>query len=489
MSIHQVELWFFLPVVLFLYWAGWGRRQWQNSVMILAGYVFYWTWNPSLVWVLALATGVDFVLGRYMDAEGRTDGQRKAALWISVVYNVLQLAYFKYMGFFATSFADLMEALNLGVSVPVLKVALPLGISYFTFGKLAYIIEVYYRRIPASRSLLDFAAWVSFFPQLVAGPIVRPQQMLPQLDKGRWPSAAMFAGGAKAFLLGFVLKAYVADWMGPNIVDPILSSPENYDAAMHWLGLVGYAIQIFGDFAGYSLMAIGLGRLFALELPENFNFPFFSKSMMEFWRRWHITLNTWFFDYLYGPLTLSRGWWRGRLDLGFLVVFTLCGFWHGAAWGFLVWGLLHGFALVIERRWGEFYKTLCRKDRVWVKRRKTWWYAVLAWAITQVTFVVTLLPFRVQGLDGIASYAKGMFVSAGSAVPPGLESLRSLQHFGIIVLFLVVYHLAGTKRGQAVWAAFERLPAPLRGVAYGLVIVYLFVFVPLSAGTFVYANF
>ena len=229
------------------------------------------------------------------------------------------------MGFFSSSFNDLMVASGMSVSAPILKIALPLGISYFTFGKLAYSIEVYYRRSPVCESLLDFGAWVAFFPQLVAGPIVRPRQMLPQIAEGRRPTAKMFATGVQAFLLGFVLKGYVADWLGPNIVDPIMSAPADYSAAMHWLAIVGYALQVFGDFAGYSLMAIGLGRLFGVELPENFNFPFLSKSMMEFWRRWHITLNTWLFDYLYGPLTLSRGWWRGRLDLGFLVVFGLCG--------------------------------------------------------------------------------------------------------------------------------------------------------------------
>ena len=336
MSIHQVELWFFLPAMLALYWAGLGRRTWQNLVLIGGGYVFYWTWNPRLVWVLALATGVDYALGTFMGTEGRPERHRKAALAVSVVYNVGQLCYFKYFGFFTESFNDLMHAAGLSVSAPILKIALPLGISYFTFGKLAYAIEVYYRRTSACTSLLDFAAWVSFFPQLVAGPIVRPRQLLPQLEVGRRPTAAMFGAGAQAFLLGFALKAYVADWLGPNLVDPIMSAPTDYSAAMHWLGVVGYSVQIFGDFAGYSLMAIGLGRLFGLELPENFNLPFLSKSMMEFWRRWHITLNTWLFDYLYGPLTLSRGWWRGRLDLGFLVVFALCGLWHGAAWGFLV---------------------------------------------------------------------------------------------------------------------------------------------------------
>ncbi len=489
MSIHQVELWFFLPALLALYWLGVGRRVWQNAALVLGGFAFYWAWNPSLVWVLALAIGVDYGLGRFMGAEGRPEGQRKAALALSLVYNLGQLGYFKYVGFFATSFNELMSAAGLNASAPVLKIALPLGISYFTFSKMAYVIEVYYRRTPVCTSLLDFAAWVSFFPQLAAGPIVRPSQLLPQLAEGRRPSAAVIGAGARAFLLGFALKAYVADWLGPNIVDPIMSAEADYSAAMHWLGVVGYALQIFGDFAGYSLMAIGLGRLFGLELPENFNFPFLSQSLMDFWRRWHITLNTWLFDYLYGPLTLSRGWWRGRLDLGFLVVFAISGLWHGAAWGFVVWGVMHGVALVVERRWGEFYKGLCRKDRAWVKRRQTRAYALLAWGLTQLWFVLTLIPFRIHDLGDMSDFARGLFVSSGTTTPPGLESLRELQNFAVILAFLVAWHLSTTRLGQAAWRRFEAAPAPLRGVAYGLALVYLFIFVPLSAGTFVYANF
>ena len=489
MSIHQVEMWFFLPALLALYWAGAGRRRWQNAVLVLGGAFFYWTWNPSLVWVIALAIGVDYGVGRFMASGDRPETHRKAALALSVAYNIGQLCYFKYVGFFATSLNALMSGLGLGVSAPVLEIALPLGISYFTFGKLAYVIEVYYRRTPACTSPLDFAAWVSFFPQLISGPIVRPSQLLPQLALGRAPSPAMVGAGVQAFLLGFTLKAYVADWLGPNIVDPVMTAPADYSAATHWLAVVCYALQIFGDFAGYSIMAIGLGRLFGLELPENFNRPFFSKSMMEFWRRWHITLNTWLFDYLYGPMTLSRGWWRGRLDLSFLVVFGLCGLWHGAAWGFMVWGLLHGVALVVERRWGEFYKTLCRRDRIWVKRRRSRGYVFIAWGLTQLWFVLTLIPFRIHDLNHIGAYARGLLLSSGAAIPPGLQSIREIQHFGAIALFLACYHFAATERGQKLWGRFLAAPAPVRGVAYALFVVYLFIFVPLSAGTFVYANF
>jgi D-alanyl-lipoteichoic acid acyltransferase DltB (MBOAT superfamily) len=268
-----------------------------------------------------------------------------------------------------------------------------------------------------------------------------------------------------------------------------MDHPEGYGAGMRWLAVLAYAVQMFGDFAGYSAMAIGLGRLFALELPENFNFPFISKSMMEFWRRWHITLNTWLFDYVYGPMTMSRGWWRGHLDVGFLVVFGLCGLWHGAAWGFVAWGLLHAAALVVERRWGQFYKTLCRRDRVWVTRRRSWWYATLAWGLTQLWFVITLVPFRLHEPSALGGYLWGMLTATGDKVPPGLEGLRQWQHLAVIGLFMLLYHGLTRPTGQKLQEGFLASPVWVRGVLYGLVLIYLFIFSPLSEGTFVYADF
>jgi alginate O-acetyltransferase complex protein AlgI len=488
MNLDQVELWFFLPAVWALYWLGHGRRAWQNAVLLASGYLFAWTWDPNLLWVLATSTALDFAAGLALQ-HTTSPRARRALLWASIISNLTLLAVFKYFNFFTESLDNLLEHAHLSISAPTLSLGLPIGISYYTFSKIAYIIEIYRNRLTASRAPLDFATWTSLFPLLTAGPITRPQHLLPQLASPRRLNPDQLAAGAAAFLLGFALKAYAADRLGPALVSPIMSAPLDFTLWARWLALLAYAAQIFSDFAGYSLMAIGLGRLFALELPENFRFPFLSTNLSDFWRRWHITLNTWLFDYLYGPLTLSRGWWRGRLDLAFLLVFTLSGLWHGPAWGYLLWGLMHGAALVLERRWDAHYKSLCRKDRAWVARRRSAPYKAASWALTQAWFVLSLLPFHLQSLGALQRYTASLFSHSGTLTPPGLQGLRQLQHIAAISLFLLLYHLWGARPQLPIWTYLAKAPPIARGIFYGLAIIYLFLFTPLSKGTFVYANF
>jgi len=488
MNLTEIEFAFFLPAAFLVYWALPRRIRWQNAALLLAGYVFYFTWNPRLLWVIAVATAVDYAVGRYIDAHRGDRRRMRAGVAVSVVYNVLQLGYFKYVGFFAASLNAMLDAVGLAPSLPVLEVALPIGLSYYTLQKLSYIIDVYHGRIEVCRSPLTFATFVAFFPQLTAGPIVRGGQLIPQLSVARRLDPNVLRAGAGAFLLGFVMKSYVGDWIGQNLVHPVFADPAAYSVLGHWMGLLGFTVQIFCDFAGYSVMAIGVGRLFGVELPVNFNYPFFSKSLMELWRRWHITLNAWLFDYLYGPLTTSRGWFRGRLDLGFLVVFLISGLWHGAAWGFVIWGGLHGVGLIVQRRWDVFYRGRCKKNRVWVKRRRTRGYAVSAWAITQIFFVLTMVPFAVSGLADIGSFLAGLFAAHGTALP-GVANFQEKFNLLVCVGLFLGYHVVEMGRLRRLRDGFFKLPAPARGVAYGALIVFLCVFVPKAAGTFVYANF
>ncbi len=494
MSLAEVDFLFFFPLAFGLYWLMPRKAAWQNATLLLLGYVFYYSWNPTLVWVIALATAVDFGVTRYLanhpvDGTEATRRRRRAALWVSVVYNVGQLCWFKYVGFFAASLNDLLGAVGLSPSLPVLRLALPIGLSYYTLQKLAYVLDVYHERYEACRSPLRFATFVAFFPQLIAGPITRGDQLLPQLEKPRRLDPDVLRAGAFIFLFGFTLKAYVGDWLGQNVADPVFNDPQSFTALGHWLGVLGYAGQVFGDFAGYSFMAIGVGRAFGIELPVNFDRPFVSKNLMELWRRWHITLNTWLFDYLYGPMTTSRGWWRGRLDLGFVVVFMVSGLWHGAAWGFVLWGLLHGLGLVVQRRWDVYYRGLCKQDRVWVKRRKTRWYATGGLVLTQLFFLVSLVPFR--AVDGAAtlSYLGGLFVGPGGQLPVVGAGIQALGNMALCFGFLVAYHLLGVGPFARWKERFFTLPAPVRGVAYGVVLVALGVLMPASSGAFVYAQF
>jgi alginate O-acetyltransferase complex protein AlgI len=496
-----VEMWFFLPVVLAVYWALPRRAPVQNVFLVAISYVFYASWNPRMVWVIALATAVDYVIGLYIAAQraqANADGELPAparrrarvALGVSIAYNLGQLGYFKYAGFFAASLDDLLSALGLGTPLPVLHVLLPLSISFFTLQKLAYAIDVYYGRLPACRSPLTFATFVAFFPQLVAGPIPRGSELLPQLEAPRRLLPSHLTEGAGLFFLGFVKKAFIADYLGQYLVNPVFADPSGYSTLGVWLALVGYSFQVFCDFSGYSEMAIGCARMLGIQLPENFRYPFFARNLIDLWRRWHITLNTWLFDYLYGPMTTGSSWMRGRLDLGFLIVFLISGLWHGAMWTFILWGLLHGIGLVVTRRWDEHYRGLCRKDRSYVALRKSRRYVTAAWLLTQLFFVLTLIPFRAPTLGAAGAMASGLLLPRGGLLVPPHDGTYLQYPMLVLCLALVVgYHLLATDRGQRVRDRFFGLPPFVRGTIYGVAIAFLVLFTPLAAGTFIYANF
>ncbi|HLQ39022.1 MAG TPA: MBOAT family O-acyltransferase, partial [Planctomycetota bacterium] len=367
------------------------------------------------------------------------------------------------------------------------------GLSFYSMQKLGYVFEVFYGRREPTRSLLTFATFSAFFPQLTAGPISRARELLPQLERARRLSADAVASGAGAFLLGFVLKAYAADRLSV-LVDPVFDAPAGYGAASCWLAAAAYALQVFCDFGGYSLMAIGTGRLLGIELPRNFDFPFLSRSLPEFWRRWHITLNRWLFDYIYTPLVTGTGWFRGRFRLGLVIVFLVSGAWHvkGLAYGgFLVWGLLHGLGMATQFTYDARYRQLCRADKRYVTLRRSTGYALAALLLTQLFFVVTMVPFHAHSLADAGVMARTMFGLRGGLGGGAGSNLAALHRGQVLVALLVpfVYHLLSLERVRSLRTALLRLPAPVRGVALGLLIVYLLVYVPVGASTFIYKNF
>jgi len=489
MSFSGVEFLLFFPFVFVAYWLLPRRASWQNAFVLLASWIFYASWSPRMLPVLWVATAVDYLAALYIARHRESPRKMRLGLAVSLVYNLGQLCFFKYEGFFAGELDALLGSVGLGAPLPVLKILLPLGISFFTFQKLSYVIDVYYERLEPCRSPLTFATFIAFFPQLIAGPIVRGGELLPQLSEPRAPSLDTMRSGAGVFLLGYFKKVYVAEILGQLVVDPIFARGGDFSAGGHWLALIGYAVQVYCDFSGYSEMAIGTGRLLGIELPKNFDYPFLSKSLMEFWRRWHITLNTWLFEYIYGPLTTGESWFRGRLDAAFMVVFLASGLWHGARWTFVVWGAVHGVGLVVSRRWDEYYRGLCRKDRSWVARRKSRAYQAVAWALTQTFFVLSLIPFRAASLHDAAAFARGLFVPNGGSLLPASTARMRPANFGMCVLFMVVYHLLELPSGKRLWERFSAMPPLLRGAVYGLVIVYLHLFVPVSSGSFIYAQF
>ena len=499
MSLVGIEYAFVLPLLLLAHWLLPRRAGVQNAFLLAVSYLFYASWNWRFVPLLLLATAADYLLAIGIDDRRPADGddsveadrarrRMRVLLAASVAVNLGVLGWFKYSGFFVDSLASLLGSVGLPVSLPVLRILLPLGVSFFTLQKLGYVVDVYYGRVRASRSPVQFALFVAFFPQLTAGPISRAAQLLPQLATPRRLTPELVSAGVGALVLGYVLKALVADWIGPNVVDPVFAAPDSFSVAAHWLAAVGYALQVFGDFAGYSLLAIGTGQLLGIGLPTNFDYPFLSRSLPEFWRRWHITLNTWLFDYVYNPLVTGQGGMRGRLDAGMMVVFLASGLWHGASATFVLWGALHGVGMIVHRRWDAFYRDLCRRDRKWVARRRLASYAAASWAVTQLFFVLTLVPFRAPSFTQMSSFARGLVTSPGTGFPE-LTALPVLVVLAGIVTFLVGYHLAALPATRRLWERFVAMPAPVRGFAYGMAIVYLLLFLPLGASTFIYRQF
>ncbi len=506
MSFGDVEFALFLPVALALFWLL--PRLWplprrapvQNACLLVLSYTFYASWSLTLLPLLVASTLVDYALGRFIgarrpeprapDSPEKRSAQRAVrwALAGSLLWNLGLLGWFKYVGFFATALNQLLGTVGLDMALPVLQFALPVGISYYTLIKLSYVFDVYLGRQQPCRDLLTFATFVAFFPQIVAGPIVRSGEMLPQYAAPRALTPKALRAAALIFLIGYVRKAYVSDILAQTLVNPVFAQPDQFGALAHWMGLVGFGLQVYCDFAGYSEMAIGCAGLFGMALPVNFDRPFLSRSLFEFWRRWHITLNQWLFDYIYHQLAATRGWFRGRLDVGLMLVFLVSGLWHGAAWGFVIWGVLHGVGLVVNRRWDVYYRGRCKKDRAWVARRKSRSYALASWALTQTFFMVTLLPFRAPGWALLSAYAAGMVRNVGHALfeVPGLNTLFGLAMCGA---FLAADHALAFAPFARVGRRFLALPTPVRGLAYGAVVVFLIVFVPAAGGTFIYAKF
>ncbi|MEZ4808462.1 MAG: MBOAT family O-acyltransferase [Flavobacteriales bacterium] len=334
----------FLPVVWALYWSLARRPLWtQNLVILAASYFFYGWWDHRFLSLLILSSLLDFSLGRAMgrSQQGTT---RRSLLALSLVGNLGMLCTFKYFNFFAGSLATAFASVGVHLDTVTLDVVLPVGISFYTFQTLSYTIDVYRKQLEPATDPIGFFAYVAFFPQLVAGPIERATNLLPQFATRRLFDPAKATDGLRQILWGLFKKAVIADACAP-IVDRIFDPGASWSGSTLLLGIFLFAFQIYCDFSGYSDIAIGVARLFGFELMRNFAFPYFSRDIAEFWRRWHISLNTWFRDYVYIPLGGSKGGSLLRVR-NILIVFLLSGLWHGANWTFVIWGLINALLFI-----------------------------------------------------------------------------------------------------------------------------------------------
>jgi len=339
MFFNSLHFTIFLPIVFIMYWfVGHKSKINQNYILILASYYFYSCWDWRFLFLLVFSTLLDYVSAMKIE-KSKTQSERKMWLWLCISINLGFLGIFKYYNFFASSFAEMMHSFGFSVSPILLKLILPVGISFYTFHGLSYIIDIYYKRIKSEKNFVDYSLFVSYFPLLVAGPIERATHLLPQIKVRRKFEFEKATEGIYQIVWGLVKKVVIADSCA-IYANEIFDHYQTANSLSLILGAIYFAFQIYGDFSGYSDIALGTSKLFGIDLLRNFNYPYFSRDIAEFWRKWHISLSSWFRDYLYIPLGGSKGnkWFQVRNTF---IIFLVSGFWHGANWTYIAWGFIN----------------------------------------------------------------------------------------------------------------------------------------------------
>jgi alginate O-acetyltransferase complex protein AlgI len=464
----------FLPVVLLGYHLLPGRRA-RYAFLLAASWFFYLSWNPRFLWVILFTTAVDYAAGRLIEA-APTPARRRFWLAASLVSNLGLLAFFKYTNFFLTNSAGLLRQCGWPVPEWTVSVILPLGISFHTFQGISYTLDVYRGKIRAVRSFVDFALFVAFFPQLVAGPIVRAVDFLPQMVTPPRVTPVQAMEGLHWFLVGMFKKVLLADRLA-QFVDPVFAHPAAYDAVTHRWAVLAYAAQIYCDFSGYSDIAIGCAKWFGFELPENFRFPYLAGNIADFWRRWHISLSTWLRDYLYIGLGGNR---RGtaRTYLNLLLTMTLCGLWHGASWNCILWGLYNGVLLALHRLYDH-----ALTGRPWADRLRGY-PAFRLGSILGMVFLVASgwVLFRGESWAGcwlLERSLLGWGPAAGTHWVPAWVPL--------LVGMVAAGHLISGLRGRR--CGLLELPPLLRAATYLVAVVLVVAFGPGATRAFIYFQF
>ena len=467
----------FLPVVFVLYWFVMARSlRAQNLLIIAASFVFYGWWDWRFLFLLVGTSLVDYFAALTIDRTG-DKRRRKILLGLSLTANLGVLGTFKYFDFFAHSFHDAFASVGIQLDIATLGFILPVGISFYTFQALSYTIDVYRSQLKATRDPFAFMAFISFFPQLVAGPIERATNMLPQMLRPRVFSSADAADGMRQMLWGFFKKVVIADNCAP-VVNDIFAHHHQYGASTLLLGAFLFAFQIYGDFSGYSDIAIGCGRLFGIKLMRNFAFPYFSRDIAEFWRRWHISLNTWFRDYLYFPLGGSRGGAAQRVR-NIMVIFLVSGLWHGANWTFVAWGAFNALLFIPLMLSGRNRKYLDHAgDGRLVPSLRELAGILVTFGFTLVAWVLFRADTITQAFDYLRRMAARSLFSASHVWDPWLMSLIGL---------LVVSEWINRTRQHAL--EVDHLPAWGRRLIYTAVFGLIFVFGRFASTDFIYFQF
>jgi alginate O-acetyltransferase complex protein AlgI len=448
----------------------------QNGMLVAASYYFYAAWDWRFLPILIGSTVIDFFVARYLWREQRTN-RRRAALIVSLAYNLGMLGFFKYFNFFADNAAGLFGFLGWKLDFFTLTVVLPIGISFYTFMTISYVIDVYRREFEPTRNFIDFALFVCYFPHLVAGPILRASRLLPQIAQPRIITREQITEGLWLIGWGYFQKMFVADNLS-DLVSTVFGPSATPGGLDVLVAVYAFAFQIYGDFAGYSNIARGVSKLMGIELNINFLFPYFVISPREFWRHWHISLSTWLRDYLYIPLGGNRG--SGRKTVrNLMITMVLGGLWHGAAWTFALWGAYQGAVLVIGRgvaAWG-------RRRHLTVPPGLNWQRVVLALAMFQVTCYGWLI-FRAESIGQVARFTR--LLAAG--LIPSPSTIPSLViPFLLIVTPLLVVHAYQARKGSE--SAIVDLRWPVRYALFAGIVYLIVLFGDFEGAQFIYFQF
>ena len=470
MLFNSIGFVIFLPVVFLLYWFVTNKNlKSQNILLLLASYFFYACWDWRFLFLLMFSTLLDYFTGLKMQ-DAKNQKRKRFWFWLSVAINLGFLGIFKYYNFFAESFAETISHIGLQVNPWTLKVILPVGISFYTFHGLSYVIDIYKGRIKAESNVVDYAVFVSFFPLLVAGPIERATHLLPQIKKRRTFDYTKAVDGLRQILWGLFKKIVIADNCA-EFANQIFNNSADQSGSNLALGAVFFAFQIYGDFSGYSDIAIGTARLFGIDLLRNFAFPYFSRDIAEFWRRWHISLSSWFKDYLYIPLGGSKGgnWMRIRNTF---IIFIVSGFWHGANWTFIVWGALNALFIlpsIIMKTNRNNLETVAQGNllptmKEFFQITITFTLAVFAWIF-----------FRAENITHALSYISGIFSKSLFSIPTITPRFPVLIIIILIIIFTIIEWL-GREQQYAIAKLGTRWKSSLRYAMYYAIIIAIFWF-------------
>lgn len=483
MLFNSIGFALFLPLVFILYWfvAGNNLKR-QNIVLLVSSYFFYACWDWRFLFLLAFSTFLDYFTGLKMNQTSSVK-RRKFWFWLSIVINLGFLGVFKYYNFFVNSFAELLANVGFKINAQTIGIILPVGISFYTFHGLSYVIDIYKGRIKAERNFIDYSVFVCFFPLLVAGPIERATHLLPQIKNKRTFEYSKAVDGLRQILWGFFKKVVIADNCAVY-ANQIFNDPAGLTGSTLFIGALFFTIQIYGDFSGYSDIALGTARLFGIDLLKNFAFPYFSRDIAEFWRRWHISLSSWFRDYLYVPLGGSKGGTMMKIR-NTLIIFLVSGFWHGANWTFILWGLLNALYIMPSIIFNTNRNNL---DIVAKGKLLPSFNELIKMTVTFLLTVFAWIFFRASSVTNAVVFVKKIFSKSLFTIPRFIGMKDALVLFILIIFFFTMEWL-GREKKYAIENIFTSYSKPQRwGFYIGLVFL-IGMFMHTSETQFIYFQF